>query len=86
MYKDNLRHGQGLAEYQGKKGGFYEGAWVKDKKHGYGVFKYSNGNIYKGDWRVGLKHGDATYYYASNSKLYKGLWANGQPKTGTVTS
>ena len=34
-----------------KDGSIYEGNWVNDMKHGYGIMKYENGDIYKGEWK-----------------------------------
>ena len=28
----------------------YEGAWLNDNMHGYGVYKWSDGRIYEGEW------------------------------------
>lgn len=31
--------------------------YVKDKKHGFGDFTYSDGSMYKGNWMDGKEHG-----------------------------
>lgn len=37
-------------------GNRYEGSWLNDKKHGYGVYHYvSLGERYEGEWENGEK-------------------------------
>jgi len=31
----------------------YEGEYVNDKKHGYGIYTYPDGRSYKGQWASG---------------------------------
>ena len=40
-----------------KDGSVYEGAWRYNKRHGHGVYTYTNGDIYYGMWFTGAKHG-----------------------------
>lgn len=35
--------------------------YVKDKKHGFGEFIYSDGSSYKGEWFEGKEHGKGTF-------------------------
>jgi hypothetical protein len=34
----------------------YEGEYYRDKRHGHGVFKYTNGDVYDGEWVSGAGH------------------------------
>ena len=54
----------------------YQGGWKADKKHGYGVRKYSNGDIYRGDYKNGEMHGDGKYTF-SDGDYYKGEFEDG---------
>lgn len=47
-----------------------------DKKHGYGVFKWSSGNVYKGNYKEDVRHGYGEMYWTDGS-IYKGEWVKG---------
>lgn len=53
----------------------YEGDWVEDKMHGFGIYKYSNGDTYEGEWRENLQEGLGKYYFTDGTK-YEGEWKN----------
>jgi hypothetical protein len=36
----------------------YEGDYINDKKHGFGVFTWASGNIYKGDYKDDERNGN----------------------------
>ncbi|RTZ82742.1 MAG: membrane-binding protein, partial [SAR324 cluster bacterium] len=40
------------------------GEWRRGKKHGEGVYSFSDGDRYKGNWRDGRKHGQGTYTFS----------------------
>lgn len=42
------------------------GAWFQNKKHGVGMYIYSNKDIYKGDWKMNIRHGVGTYFFAAS--------------------
>jgi hypothetical protein len=39
-----------------ENGDRYDGEWKNNKKHGTGVYKFSNGDVYEGEVRKGLYH------------------------------
>ncbi len=50
----NVPFGKGRRQYS--SGNLYEGMWVNGKRHGYGVFSWSNGNgEYMGQWVNGVQ-------------------------------
>jgi hypothetical protein len=48
--------------------GRYEGEWRDDKKHGRGIFTWSDGNTYEGDWVVDKRHGRGIYTWANKDR------------------
>ena len=40
-------------EYVWKDGRSYEGQYLFDKKHGYGIYKWPDGRVYAGYWKEG---------------------------------
>ena len=51
------------------------GAWVNDKMHGDGVYKFASGSVYEGAFRENMFHGKGVYLYADGAK-YVGQWEN----------
>ncbi len=50
----NIPFGKGRRQYA--SGNLYEGMWVNGKRHGYGIFSWSNGNgEYMGQWINGVQ-------------------------------
>ena len=70
------------------------GEFCNGKRHGDGLFTYSNKDIYSGQWKNGKKHGNGTYifakqggdmkvgFYASLTFQLKGCWDEGNLQTG----
>jgi radial spoke head protein 1 len=56
-----------------KSGARYIGEYVKNKKHGQGVFIYPDGSKYEGQWVDDLRNGVGSYYYV-NGDRYEGEW------------
>ena len=54
----------------------YEGYYLMDKKHGYGVYEWADGRKYEGHWAFGKQHGQGKYVL-SGGKVRIGLWNNG---------
>ena len=55
-------------------GNTYKGSWKKDKKHGYGEYKYYlTGERYEGEWFNGEKKGNGTFEFSFGQK-YTGSW------------
>jgi len=52
---------------------YYDGDWLDDKMHGFGVYCYSNGDFYEGEWEENLHSGYGKYLFTDGSK-YEGEW------------
>jgi hypothetical protein len=66
-------------------GDIYEGLWINDLKHGYGVLEKKTGDKYYGHWNEGLKEGQGYYYYSETGKIYLGEWHEDVPRCGIFT-
>ena len=54
----------------------YEGFYMNDKKHGYGIFRWHNGKMYQGEWKNGKQHGRGWFF---NTREWKeGVWRAGE--------
>lgn len=60
----------------------YIGDFQHGRRHGEGVFTYTNGDIYSGKWRHGIKHGKGTYIYKENGMKIDGFWGAGTCTAG----
>jgi len=56
---------------------WYEGDWVNNSRHGWGVRRYNSGNVYEGQWLNDKRHGDGTMRWLTTNESYTGLWENG---------
>ena len=56
---------------------YYDGDWVYNIKHGFGVRQYPSGNIYEGMWFNNMRHGDGTMRWITEDQMYAGQWENG---------
>lgn len=50
----DMKHGSGVYNTQDWE---YTGEWKHNKRHGNGLWKYTNGTIYDGDWKDDYRHG-----------------------------
>lgn len=55
-------------------GGFYDGTWLKDKRHGEGLFVRPDGNRYEGTWAKDLKHGRGKFFHLDSGQVQEGVW------------
>ena len=55
----------------------YEGEYVNDKKHGYGIYTYPDGRSYKGQWAHGKQHGQGIFITPQGDQR-KGIWNEGK--------
>ena len=55
----------------------YEGDWKRGKKHGKGIYYFTNRDRYEGDWKRGEMHGQGTYFFSGGDK-YVGKWKDGK--------
>ena len=49
-------------------GNAYEGEWLNGKKHGHGIYTWTEGHRYEGDWRDGKRHGQGIGTWASKDR------------------
>ncbi len=56
-----------------KSGARYIGEYLKNKKHGQGLFIYPDGSKYEGSWVDDLREGFGVYYYV-NGDRFEGEW------------
>ena len=56
----------------------WEGEYLEDKKHGYGVYKWLDGRQYAGYWSDGRQHGLGVYKVPSEGRVKFGLWEEGR--------
>lgn len=54
----------------------YEGQFVKELKHGRGIYTWQDGTVYIGHWNNDLEHGYGEKLYA-NGDVYRGYWKYG---------
>lgn len=55
---------------------YYEGSWINDKPHGYGMHRYfASGDRYEGSYACGKRHGLGVF-----------LWGNGDKYTGNFAA
>lgn len=58
----------------------YEGEYLDDKRHGFGVCYYKEGNInYVGNWDNGSRSGSGVGYRLSDGTMHAGKWNNNSP-------
>ena len=50
----------------------YVGAYVKDKKTGYGVFIKKNGETYDGEWLDEMWHGQGKWTHVDGNHSFEG--------------
>jgi hypothetical protein len=55
----------------------YEGFYKDDKKHGFGVYTWSDSKKYAGFWSNGKQHGIGVFINRDGKKKY-GLWEDGK--------
>lgn len=75
-YVDEAGRRDGQGTYIDKKRNRYQGEWVKDKSHGYGVKKFATGDVHEGYYVEDKRHGWGMYTWKNGDK-YVGLWLNG---------
>ena len=74
--KQGNRHGKGTCEFPE---GVYSGAWVDDRKEGFGTFEFSNGDTYEGEWLKDWRHGRGKCSYHTG-EVYDGEWVDDMRK------
>eukprot|EP00801_Mesodinium_rubrum_P000326 Mrub_00326.p1 GENE.Mrub_00326~~Mrub_00326.p1 ORF type:complete len:1177 (+),score=312.53 Mrub_00326:415-3531(+) len=81
MFRNGMKHGKGKTEWAGKENGTrndrykheYKGFYIRDKKHGHGIEKFSNGDVYEGNYNMGKRHGKGLLTWVSGT-YYLGDW------------
>jgi len=77
-FKDNKKNGKGKITYSGDSGFEYEGDWVNDVIHGYGVLKMKDNEKHTGYFKNGKRHG-----YGIFIDKYGSIW-EGTFKDGAI--
>ena len=77
-FKNGLKNGKGRWKSAREINNInqYEGEYIDDKKHGYGVFIWASGNIYKGEYFEDERHGSGEMSWTDGTK-YIGEWWHG---------
>jgi hypothetical protein len=66
-----LKHGHGM--HVDKCGNQYEGAFINDKRHGWGTYSFfPSGNYYRGQFQEGCFHGYGTHVWKVDQKVLNG--------------
>lgn len=76
-WKFGKRCGEGILRYDKEGLSYYDGHWVNNNRHGFGMRRYASGNIYKGDWRDNVRHGTGTMHWYDKNERYDGQWESG---------
>jgi hypothetical protein len=81
VYAGAVREGsrEGFGRFLYKNGDVYEGEWIKNKKHGKGIYSYfTTGLVYEGEWCLGVKEGFG--------KVWKrgGEWEDAEWRNGAI--
>lgn len=74
FWKNGHLEGHARAFFQ--NGDFYEGLFVKSRRHGKGVYKWSDGRVYEGDYNDDQRHGRGRFIYPEGHE-YVGDYVNG---------
>jgi len=76
-FYDGLKSGFGKwRKNNSQKTNMYEGQYFKDKKQGFGIFKWASGNVYRGQYKNDERDGIGEMIWTDGSR-YKGMWAHG---------
>ena len=63
--------------YSADGSSFYEGDWVNNVKHGFGIRQYASQNLYEGMWFNNMRHGEGTMRWLDRNQMYSGQWQDG---------
>jgi hypothetical protein len=58
-------------------GEYYEGEWMRGKRHGKGIYVYIDGSRFEGSWENDRINGEGTSWYP-NGNRYQGEWSSGR--------
>ncbi len=76
-FRDGLKHGFGKwRKNREGPGNAYEGQYYKDKKQGFGIFKWASGNLYRGQYKNDERDGFGEMRWTDGS-VYIGQWCRG---------
>jgi len=63
----------------------YNGSYVNDHKHGWGVYRWADGRVYIGTWTNGQQDNERVYILP-NGEMKKATWENGKKGAYEVIS
>ena len=76
-FHDGMKNGFGKwRKEKTNKSNMYEGQYFRDKKQGFGIFKWASGNIYRGQYKGDEREGIGEMRWTDGS-MYIGLWSRG---------
>lgn len=76
-FYDGLKNGFGKwRKEKSARSNMYEGQYFRDKKQGFGIFKWASGNIYRGQYKVDEREGLGEMRWTDGS-IYTGYWEHG---------
>jgi len=76
-FQNGLKYGFGkYRKSKESRTNMYEGQYFKDKKQGFGIFKWASGNIYRGQYKSDEREGIGEMRWTDGS-LYIGQWERG---------
>eukprot|EP00943_MAST-04B_sp_MAST-4B-sp1_P004177 g4177.t1 len=65
---------------------YYDGAWINDRREGFGFYSYKNGSTFEGEWINGVRNGSGVFQYPDGS-YYNGKFLNDKRHgTGNYTA
>jgi hypothetical protein len=75
FYLGELREGKANGQGVGiwKTGGFYQGYWQDNQRHGMGTYQWPDGERYVGQFVQGKRTGHGTYYWKTG-EYFEGQW------------
>ena len=76
-FHDGLKHGFGKwRKSREGQSNTYEGQYFRDKKQGFGIFRWTSGNVYRGQYKADEREGLGEMRWTDGS-LYLGEWRHG---------
>ncbi len=76
-FHDGLKNGFGRwRKEKATRSNMYEGQYFRDKKQGFGIFKWASGNMYRGQYRNDERDGIGEMRWTDGS-IYTGWWERG---------
>ncbi len=72
-----LPYFQGRMTYTADGSSFYDGEWVDNVRHGFGLRQYASQNVYEGTWWKNRRHGEGSMRWLDRNQMFTGQWHEG---------